>query len=63
MDSFDYMLIDEFVANSTITRVTITVNAPPPAGGGKKKGGGALEWLSLIALLAVTFRRLRTRGP
>ena len=59
VDSFDYMLIDEFVANSAITRVTITVNAPPPAGGGKKKGGGALEWLSLIALLAVTFRRQR----
>jgi hypothetical protein len=60
-DSFDYLLFDEFDANSAITPVTITVSAPaspPPGnGGGKKKGGGALEWLTLAALLAALWRR------
>lgn len=64
-DSFDYQLTDEFGAQSAVTRVTITVNAPPdpPAGGGGggggKKGGGALEWLSLVVLSVLAWRRRR----
>lgn len=59
VDSFDYVVFDEFTASSAITRFTITVNAPPSTGGGggKKKGGGALEWLTLAALLAVICQR------
>ena len=62
-DSFDYQLTDEFGAQSTTVRVTITVNAPPNngggSGGGKKKGGGALEWLSLAFLMAMACRQWR----
>jgi ELWxxDGT repeat protein len=65
-DNFDYLLFDEFNANSAITPVTITVSAPaspPPGnGGGKKKGGGALEWITLALLATLWLRRLPARS-
>jgi ELWxxDGT repeat protein len=66
-DFFEYQLSDELRAQSAVTRVTVTVNAPPPPVGGgdgpgkRKGGGGALDAAWLLLLLAA-LKLNRRRG-